>query len=214
MVDVLWPEPDVDTALPRLHKAAHFARQALGERDAVVLRDEVVALFPGAAVELDVATFEAADGPAAIALYRGELLPEDLDEPWADEPRLQTRYAPLCERVPAAPAPVRERSGVTLVERDAELAMLERTVFAGTIVVLRRRRYDGACACFGGLSETVSYVGAVRNLGLIAIVLGALATGTGGAASLNVIWAVMAILVGVVVAIVAIHLEDLAYLLT
>jgi hypothetical protein len=94
------------------------------------------------------------------------------------------------------------------------LAVALLTVFAGTIVVLRRRRYDGACACFGGLSETVSYVGAVRNLGLIAIVLGALATGTGGAVSLNAIWAVMAILVGVVVAIVAIHLEDLAYLLT
>jgi hypothetical protein len=88
------------------------------------------------------------------------------------------------------------------------------TVFAGTVAVLRRRRYDGACACFGGLSEAVSYVGAVRNLGLVAIVVGALATGTGGTASLNAVWAVMATLVGVVVAIVAIHLEDLAYLLT
>ena len=46
VLDRLWPDATVDVALPRLHKAAHFARRALGDPAAVVLKDEVVALFP------------------------------------------------------------------------------------------------------------------------------------------------------------------------
>ena len=47
VVDLLWPDVDQETALPRLHKAAYFARQALGAADAVVLREQAVSLFPG-----------------------------------------------------------------------------------------------------------------------------------------------------------------------
>src|SRR5262245_11729420 len=59
-IDALWPDVTVATALPRLHKAAHFARQVTGCRDAVVLRDDLVLLFPSATVDVDVAAFEAA----------------------------------------------------------------------------------------------------------------------------------------------------------
>jgi DNA-binding SARP family transcriptional activator len=102
--DALWPDLSPVVALPRLHKAAHFARQDLGSRDAVVLKDETVALFPYATLDVDVVAFEtAADGAlksqadsieactAAIALYRGELLPDDLNESWLDEPRARLR---------------------------------------------------------------------------------------------------------------------------
>ena len=104
VIDALWPDVGLDVALPRLHKAAHFARQALDSRDAVVLKDEVVSLFPSASVEVDATVFEAAadaalkSGPdsvepcvKAIALYRGDLLPDDLNEPWSEEPRDRLR---------------------------------------------------------------------------------------------------------------------------
>ena len=60
VIDALWPDADLDAALPRLHKAAFFAREALGARDAVVVRAETVALFPDADLSVDVAAFDTA----------------------------------------------------------------------------------------------------------------------------------------------------------
>ncbi|HEU5266659.1 MAG TPA: hypothetical protein VFU35_08155, partial [Jatrophihabitans sp.] len=60
VVDALWPDTTLDVAVPRLHKAAHFARRDLGDRAAVVLKDEVVALFPAAELRVDALAFEAA----------------------------------------------------------------------------------------------------------------------------------------------------------
>jgi DNA-binding SARP family transcriptional activator len=103
VVDALWPDSTLDAALPRLHKAAHHARRELGHRDAVVLRDQVVALFPHARLEVDAIAFEVAADAAlstkplsasacdeALRLA-GELLPEDLAECWLDEPRQRLR---------------------------------------------------------------------------------------------------------------------------
>lgn len=171
VVDALWPDLHTDVALPRLHKAAHYARQALGARDAVVLKDEVVALFPAAKLDVDAVSFETAadaalrstDGTAdacevAIALYGGELLPDDLNEAWSEEPRLRlnARYEQLlgearrrrepqeAARTPA-PAPVRPAEVLpTLLERDDELGALVRMVRA----VLRTGR--GAVALVSG----------------------------------------------------------------
>src|SRR4051812_21163836 len=145
VIDALWPDTDPEAALPRLHKAAFFARQVLGTRDAVVVRAETVALFPDADLSVDVVAFHGAadaalhrDAPvsacaAALALYHGELLPGDLHEPWTDEPRLRltARYEQLLhvhpvERAPAAPH--RARIVETLVDRDAERAALRRVV--------------------------------------------------------------------------------------
>ncbi len=104
VVDALWPDLTLDAALPRLHKAAHYARGALGDRDAVVLKGEVVALFPGATLEVDALAFEAA-ADAALATEPvspeacaralrggGDLLPEDLAESWLEEPRELLRF--------------------------------------------------------------------------------------------------------------------------
>jgi len=94
VMDLLWPdEPPVRSA-PRLHKAAHFARQAAGRHDAVILRDDVVWLFPGAEVTVDAIRFEQLARVAvgkgdpgaareALAWYRGDLLPGDRYEEWA-----------------------------------------------------------------------------------------------------------------------------------
>ena len=83
VMDVLWPDLDPVDAAPRLHKAAHFARQATGERDAVVLRGETVALFPGARVVVDIEQLEEAfaaagggtaeDAAAVLDAFPGEV---------------------------------------------------------------------------------------------------------------------------------------------
>lgn len=98
VLDALWPDVDPVDAAPRLHKAAHFARRALGRTDSVVVRDDLVALLPDAEVLVDAEDFEAAadralaarDSQAAGAAadgYGGELLPGDLYEPWTQDAR-------------------------------------------------------------------------------------------------------------------------------
>ena len=101
VIDALWPGLSVDAAAPRLHKAAHYARRALGaavDPRSVVLRNELVVLLPDARVSVDAVEFRArgsaalADGTtaaadAALEAYDGLLLPDDIYEPWTDEPR-------------------------------------------------------------------------------------------------------------------------------
>src|SRR3954469_9558100 len=53
VIDALWPDLLVDEAAPRLHKAAHYARSALGISNAVVLADDAVTLLPGDDVRID-----------------------------------------------------------------------------------------------------------------------------------------------------------------
>jgi predicted ATPase/DNA-binding SARP family transcriptional activator len=113
LMDVLWPDLSVVEAAPRLHKAAHYARAALDVPDAVVLSGDTIALLPSAEVSTDVERFdravEAARGTAdgtdgakaerlateAIDRYRGDLLPDDLYEPWTEEPRERLRLRHL-----------------------------------------------------------------------------------------------------------------------
>jgi predicted ATPase/DNA-binding SARP family transcriptional activator len=106
VIDALWPDSPVTDAAPRLHKAAHHARRALGMPDSIVARSETVALLPDTAVTVDAFEFadaaEAAltDGTVAAAAsaltsYPGELLPELLYEPWTDEPRARLKLLHL-----------------------------------------------------------------------------------------------------------------------
>ena len=73
-----------EVAANQLHKAAHYARRATGRPDAVLLRAEMVSLFPGQDVTVDAAAFEAAAeaalaggdaGAGGAGAGRGELLP-------------------------------------------------------------------------------------------------------------------------------------------
>ncbi len=100
--DALWPHLSPDAAANNLRKAAHHARQVLGEADAVVLRGGTVALFPDREVLVDVDAFEAA-GAAALAAADpeacaavadscgGELLPDARYEDWAEQRRRSVR---------------------------------------------------------------------------------------------------------------------------
>ena len=106
VMDLVWPGDTIAGAVPKLHKAAHFARRALGVPDAVVLRGDQVVLYPGGSVSVDAVRFEElarralADGDAAaareaLALYGGELLPGDRYEEWAESRRDQLRQRHL-----------------------------------------------------------------------------------------------------------------------
>jgi DNA-binding SARP family transcriptional activator/tetratricopeptide (TPR) repeat protein len=108
VIERLWPELDPQAGAANLRKAAHHARRALRDPDAIVLQGGHVALFPTHSVSTDIARFEQLaaealarrDLPAcaqAALLYRGELLP---DAPYDEflEPlrtRLRNRYVEL-----------------------------------------------------------------------------------------------------------------------
>lgn len=91
-IEALWPHLERDAGAANLRKAAHHARQVLGEPDAVVLRAGEVRLFPTCSVETDVEQFHAAAAAALetdrnacreIAdLVSGELLPGAIYEDW------------------------------------------------------------------------------------------------------------------------------------
>ncbi len=83
VLELLWPQLGADAAASNLHKAASYARRALGDRGAVVLRGGVVELAPAAEVATDVERFERGDDSA----YGGELLPDQPYEQWALGPR-------------------------------------------------------------------------------------------------------------------------------
>lgn len=109
IVDRLWPRLDLDAAERQLHKAIHAARRALepslevvAESTLLVTRDRMVALETSASVSVDADLFEtaanaalaaadAAATKAAIDLYAGDVLPEELYEEWAEPRRLRLK---------------------------------------------------------------------------------------------------------------------------
>ncbi|MET0767132.1 MAG: BTAD domain-containing putative transcriptional regulator, partial [Aeromicrobium sp.] len=81
----------------------HYARSALGHGEGLVLAGDAVSLFPGAEVVVDVDSFDsaveaaragaAAGAAEAVELYRGDLLPDDVYEPWTEDDRDRLRLA-------------------------------------------------------------------------------------------------------------------------
>ena len=140
VIDALWPELGVKDAAPRLHKAAHYARRAMGDQRALVIAGESVALWPDAEPSVDAIRFErlaedalrrrdpAGAGVAADA-YAGDLLPDDVYEPWTEQSRERLRLLHLDllrlagrweELVSADPA-----------DEDANLSLVEALAGAG-----------------------------------------------------------------------------------
>ena len=120
LLEILWPDMEADAALNNLHKVIHAARRVLepvlpsGGSRFLITRDSRVAL---ADVWVDVSEFERLANlalrsgesnslTAALALYRADLLEEDLDEDWASlhrerlrllHQRVLTRFADTLE---------------------------------------------------------------------------------------------------------------------
>jgi predicted ATPase/DNA-binding SARP family transcriptional activator len=111
LLDLLWPDRPVESAVNNLHQALHAARRVLagdGPRAGLMeLHDDLVVLRADGPVEVDVTRFErlaaaARKDPepaalrAAVAAYTGDLLPEDRFEDWAAGRRAELREL-LCE---------------------------------------------------------------------------------------------------------------------
>jgi DNA-binding SARP family transcriptional activator len=140
LMDLLWPDESPITSAPRLHKAAHFARRAAGRHDAVVLRDDLVWLFPCADVTVDAVRFEqlarlavADDDPGvareALDWYRGELLPGDRYEDWASDRRELLHLRRL--DVLRVAGEWRELAEVDPIDEEAHMELMRRQVAAG-----------------------------------------------------------------------------------
>jgi DNA-binding SARP family transcriptional activator len=110
VVHALWPDLLLEQALPRLHKAAHFARRALSTAPgAIELQQDMVALAPGHALRVDAVEFEAAarraldrEPPdvracAQLVADRAPVLLPDTVEDWVEEHR--DRYRLLVEQL-------------------------------------------------------------------------------------------------------------------
>ncbi|MDQ3759348.1 MAG: hypothetical protein M3331_05335, partial [Actinomycetota bacterium] len=105
VIEALWPRLEADAGAANLRKAAHHARRALTDPEAVVLRGGQVALFPRRTVETDVERFESlvraglsgdhSAASEAASAYSGDLLPENLYEEWSQAPREQLRASYL-----------------------------------------------------------------------------------------------------------------------
>lgn len=106
LMERLWPDVSVEDAAPRLHKAAHYARRALGDPESVVLADDTVSLFSRVDPYIDAVDFETVARKAlstrdaslaarAADLYAGDFLPQDPYETWVEDirDRLRTMYA-------------------------------------------------------------------------------------------------------------------------
>jgi predicted ATPase/DNA-binding SARP family transcriptional activator/DNA-binding CsgD family transcriptional regulator len=105
----LWPGSSPEAAANNLHYAMHVARrtlepaaQANAASHYLALRGDLLALCPDGPLWVDVEAFEHAAATArrsgepaayraAVELYVGDLLPEDIYEPWAEEKREQLR---------------------------------------------------------------------------------------------------------------------------
>ena len=105
IMDILWPDSGRRAASNNLRKNLHAARRTLDSATSflyLATEDESLALYPSGDIWVDAGAYEeAAKGArrareplayeAALDLYRGELLPEDRYEEWAEGPRARLR---------------------------------------------------------------------------------------------------------------------------
>lgn len=102
LMDLLWPDLGSDAAANNLRFALHVARQALFDAASLPSDGDAIRLSHDGEYRVDVDAFESAAGIArstrtrsacdmAIALYQGDLLPEDAFEDWSVPRREQLR---------------------------------------------------------------------------------------------------------------------------
>jgi len=119
VVDLLWPDVDIDTGRARLRNTLNRLRARSGP--IIERQDESLTLSPGVITDLDAFETVSADALAAdppqrvglarqaISLYPGDLLPGDVFDDWAAAPRerLLRRFVALLDVV----ADAAEREG-------------------------------------------------------------------------------------------------------
>lgn len=138
VADLLWPDLGAQAAASNLRKAMHFARAALGSSDAVQAHGDLLVLLPDAEVSIDAERFEAggraalassAGAAEVLALYRGDLLPDDRFAAWAEDPRdrLHTLYLSLLKAAARWDDVVKAEP----TDEDAHRAIMVRALDAG-----------------------------------------------------------------------------------
>src|SRR4051812_1620540 len=136
-METLWPDLAPDAAANNFHQVLYVARRALDAAGAeaagvLPLRDEVLALAPDGAVEIDVDAFEAAAARArrsgelgayraALALHTGELLPEDRYEAWTATRREALHEAHLALLLELSALLAERGDGAGAIERLQEV---------------------------------------------------------------------------------------------
>lgn len=105
VMDALWPDLDRTSAANNLHKNLHYLRSAVqdarvGQFEIIESHDNILALSTRLWIDADAfrelvrsarKCLLASVYEEALALYGGELLPEDLYEAWAEIPRDEVR---------------------------------------------------------------------------------------------------------------------------
>ena len=173
LVALLWPDRDTESGINNLHQALYVARRVLAPGSGVLfpLREDVVLLSDSVMPWLDVEAFGAAcrraretrapgDYRSAGELYRGDLLPEDQFEAWAEAPRDALRERRLGLLIEYAEV-LSERREYTEVAEVAGAVTAADPFHEGayrllmTALVACGRRYE-ALAAFDRLRESLT----------------------------------------------------------
>jgi DNA-binding SARP family transcriptional activator len=159
-IDTLWPEADPAAGRNRLRTVLVRLKEAAPE----AVRREGELLTLGAGIRVDLAQFHAearqalalrsgdpgaaaAVARSAIARYRGDLLPDDPYEEWADEPREVARremldLLDLCATAAAERGDLDEAR--RMVERSLEIAPFDEDRYLRVARILRDQGRAGA----------------------------------------------------------------------
>jgi LuxR family maltose regulon positive regulatory protein len=110
LMDALWPDQEADAARKSLDITVLRLRKLLGNHDVIVVSDELIGLNPQFcwvdlwAFESWIAQTAAAEAEiglsaTALALYRGNFLPADAEQPWTVKARerLRAKFVRLIE---------------------------------------------------------------------------------------------------------------------
>jgi predicted ATPase/DNA-binding SARP family transcriptional activator len=175
--ELLWPERDSASIANNLHQAMYVARRALeaahvGGGACLALHEHSLCLSGGGTIDVDVVAFEAAAAQArsaastdaytaALELYAGELLPEDIHEHWTSARRqtLKSQHVGLLLELAELQARAGQRAAAVL---GVQRAVLEDPLHEGAYRTLMRLltedgRRQQALAEYQQLSQTLRH---------------------------------------------------------
>ena len=165
LLDWLWPDSEADAAQKALEVALHRLRGLLGANDVVRLVDGRLSL-DRTRVWVDAWTFESLarecgeSAKRAAELYRGALLPEDLDAVWSvsyREKLLDSFNRLICRQATELESQRRFTEGLTWYARGLEADDLVEAMYQGMMRChLKLGRRADALATFQRLRRTLA----------------------------------------------------------